>query len=111
MYIYIKTTSSTASSAVGLVVCQRKLQVCCLYPHVMDCSGVRVSVVYRLQKLLVVSCPLKARVYLVHCLDRIHVRDDFSDYPHSVKHSLLLKQVVAASAGSHKVDGREDAFV
>ena len=87
--------------------CGKHTLVECSLPQMSGC----VSVVDGEQKLLVVSCPLKARVYLVHCLDRIHVRDEFSDYPHSVKHSLLLKQVVAASAGLYKVDGREDAFV
>ena len=46
------------------------------------------------QKLVVVVGMYQASQHCVHGLYRIHLTDNLADDPHSVKRSLILKQVI-----------------
>ena len=49
------------------------------------------------QELFVVFCLLQTVFHEIHCFDRIHVRQVFTENPHAVKCSLVKQQVVATS--------------
>ena len=67
--------------------------------------------IHREQKLVVVARVRHSAVNSVHGLYRIHVADEFAQYPHAVERGLVLQQIVAAGARSHEVDSWEDALV
>ena len=49
------------------------------------------------QELFVVFCLLQTVFHEIHCFDRIHIRQVFTENPHAVKCSLVKQQVVATS--------------
>ena len=63
------------------------------------------------QELLVVSCLYQTVAHGVHCLYRVHLADEVSQYPHSLERCLVVEQVVASCARLYEVYSREDTLV
>ena len=50
------------------------------------------------EELCIVTSARHEVVYLLHCLDRIHVGDALAEYPHAVEGGFVVQQIIATSA-------------
>ena len=77
----------------------------------MQCIDEHSLRVHAHQEFFVVFGAFQPLFHIGHGFYRIHVRQVVAQYPHAVQRGLVQQQVVAAGAGCHDVDSREDTLV